>query len=138
MRVAIFRHHEERPNLEASAFEGVSDIKSEGNDSLNWDHRHHDDGNSDNHSNEGEDEDGGENTNSGDEAGSDQDESSSTGTLDEANEMNEDHGVNKIDKDLLYSVMTQLVSNYPRKLDVNYGNINGIDQSWECVSGEEV
>jgi hypothetical protein len=47
--------------------------------------------------------------------------------------------VTKIDKDILYSVLSQLNDeDYSRYLDVDYGEIEGMEQTWDCISGEEV
>ncbi|KAF2119207.1 hypothetical protein BDV96DRAFT_567199 [Lophiotrema nucula] len=44
----------------------------------------------------------------------------------------------RIDKDVLYSIFTPLCDDYARSLDqVDYGGIEGIDQTWECIQGEE-
>lgn len=40
-----------------------------------------------------------------------------------------------IDKDVLYGVMTAHSNDYG--LDLSYGDINGTEQFWECVPGEE-
>jgi hypothetical protein len=50
--------------------------------------------------------------------------------------------VTEIDKDILYSVLSQLngegYSRLMRKLNVDYGGIEGMEQVWDCISGEEV
>jgi hypothetical protein len=48
----------------------------------------------------------------------------------------------KIDKDILYSVLSQLngggSSRRLLKLNVDYGGIEGMEQTWDCISGDEV
>jgi hypothetical protein len=44
----------------------------------------------------------------------------------------------QIDKDVLYSVMSQKSGGYGRALDIDYGPIEGAEQYWSCVSGFEV
>jgi hypothetical protein len=44
-----------------------------------------------------------------------------------------------IDKDILHSVFSQLKGEmYPCQLLVDYGGIEGMEQIWDCISGEEV
>lgn len=50
----------------------------------------------------------------------------------------DENTVDTIDKDVLYSVMTQLATEYSTKLNVDYGGIDGNGQNWYCKSGEEV
>lgn len=45
--------------------------------------------------------------------------------------------VSGIDKNVLYKVMTDLALG-GRALDLNYGDINGPDQDWMSIPGEEV
>ncbi|KAH7110305.1 hypothetical protein B0J11DRAFT_573468 [Dendryphion nanum] len=46
--------------------------------------------------------------------------------------------IKKINKDIMYSTMQSLsLENFPKALDVYYGEITGQDQFWECMSGEE-
>jgi hypothetical protein len=47
--------------------------------------------------------------------------------------------ITELDKDILYSVFSQLnKGGYSRHLDVDYGGIQGMEQTWDCISGEEV
>ncbi|KAK3291519.1 uncharacterized protein B0H64DRAFT_330444 [Chaetomium fimeti] len=46
--------------------------------------------------------------------------------------------VTTIDKDALYSAMCELVTPYASCLRINYGDINGRDQTWVSIPGEEV
>lgn len=46
-------------------------------------------------------------------------------------------GRQKVDKDILYAVMQQNTENMARKLSLDYGTIEGADQFWECIAGEE-
>lgn len=46
--------------------------------------------------------------------------------------------VAKVDKDALYSAMSELVTRYGSRLELDYGGINGNDQTWESIPGEEV
>ncbi|OCL02984.1 hypothetical protein AOQ84DRAFT_326619 [Glonium stellatum] len=43
----------------------------------------------------------------------------------------------KIDKDTLYNVMAELSPDYGSSLQLEYGNINGREQFWESIAGEE-
>ncbi|KAH5253954.1 hypothetical protein HBI71_143270 [Parastagonospora nodorum] len=43
----------------------------------------------------------------------------------------------KVDKDVLYAVMQQNMESMARKLSLDYGTIEGADQFWECIAGEE-
>jgi hypothetical protein len=43
----------------------------------------------------------------------------------------------KIDKDVLYDVMHQSMEELARNLELDYGPIDGAQQSWECYAGEE-
>lgn len=49
-----------------------------------------------------------------------------------------DDDVEQIDKDALYSAMSQLLNYLPRSLKLDYGDLVSIEQTWECRSGEEV
>lgn len=46
--------------------------------------------------------------------------------------------IGQIDKDLLYHVMLGLSPQYSRYLEIDYGNLTGVEQFWDCVPGEEV
>jgi hypothetical protein len=46
--------------------------------------------------------------------------------------------VRRIDKDALYSVMSELVGWNKNRLDLDYGSISGCQEEWVCVPGEEV
>jgi hypothetical protein len=140
LRFAIFEHSEGRPNVKVSAFEGVNNIKSNVQDHSSDQGNDEDDENE----NSGDEEDeGADDEEEGDEEEDDEeedDEEEGDEENDNGDEVNEDEGDrgNKIDKDLLYSVMTQLANDSRGMLDVDYGDIDGIDQTWECLSGEEV
>lgn len=43
----------------------------------------------------------------------------------------------RVDKDSLYHAMTQ-IDNDKYALSVDYGGMEGVDQNWKCVPGEEV
>ncbi|KAF2175171.1 hypothetical protein K469DRAFT_743420 [Zopfia rhizophila CBS 207.26] len=45
--------------------------------------------------------------------------------------------VEKIDNDILYHVMAQHTSESGTVLNLDYGEIKGLDQCWECILGEE-
>ncbi|KAG5293887.1 F-box domain-containing protein [Histoplasma capsulatum G186AR] len=45
--------------------------------------------------------------------------------------------IGQIDKDLLYHVMLGLSPQYSRYLEIDYGNLTGVEQFWDCVPGEE-
>jgi hypothetical protein len=42
-----------------------------------------------------------------------------------------------VDKDVLYAVMLQSMSEMARCLDLNYGPVDGAEQFWQCLAGEE-
>jgi hypothetical protein len=46
--------------------------------------------------------------------------------------------VTEIDKDILYAALWQLTKGVSRSLCVDYGGIQGMDQTWESIPGEEV
>jgi hypothetical protein len=43
----------------------------------------------------------------------------------------------KVDKDVLYAVMCQKTGEMGKSLELNYGNIEGPDQFWESMAGDE-
>lgn len=44
----------------------------------------------------------------------------------------------QIDKDALYTSMAQCLNrDYDRTLDLDYGDVEGAEQFWDCISGEE-
>ncbi|KAH6617563.1 hypothetical protein F5144DRAFT_499211 [Chaetomium tenue] len=45
--------------------------------------------------------------------------------------------VAKVDKDALYGAMSERVIHYRSFLELDYGEISGIDQTWESIAGEE-
>lgn len=45
---------------------------------------------------------------------------------------------NEVDKDVLYTVMTQFCADYARMLALDYGSEQECGQFWECMPGEEV
>ncbi|KAH7406456.1 hypothetical protein DE146DRAFT_753024 [Phaeosphaeria sp. MPI-PUGE-AT-0046c] len=47
------------------------------------------------------------------------------------------HKTPRIDKDVLHAVMQQNTQDLANSLNLDYGNITGADQFWECYAGEE-
>lgn len=43
----------------------------------------------------------------------------------------------RVDKEVLYNTMSELNTNFGRALQLDYGDISGQEQDWECVPGEE-
>jgi hypothetical protein len=48
--------------------------------------------------------------------------------------------VSELDKDILYAALWQLngENDWRGSLKVDYGGIMGMEQTWECIPGEEV
>jgi hypothetical protein len=46
--------------------------------------------------------------------------------------------VGKIDKEVLYDVVSELSLNNSDDLDLDYGHLFGREQYWEAIPGEEV
>lgn len=50
----------------------------------------------------------------------------------------DDPDTSKIDKDILFSAMDSLCEEYARSLELDYGSIEGPEQTWDSIAGEEV